>query len=390
MEYIYLDNSATTRLSDAAKGAILDAIEKYGNPSSVHSVGLEANRILSDSRSAVCEALGVRGARSGELIFTGGGSEATNLALRGAALAKKRRGADVIITTDSEHPSVDNTLKDLENYGFKTIRIPTNGGVVDLNELDKAINENKVFMITMMLVNNETGAVYDVKRAFSAVKGRHPDAITHCDAVQGFMKVRFTPASLGADMVTLSAHKIHGPKGVGALYVNSALIKAKKIVPIIYGGGQESGYRSGTENLIGIAGFAAAVREEAQSLDSNIEYMTGLRTLAEKLLTNIGEITLNIPQGQRAPHILNITLPHIKSETMLHYLSSNGICVSAGSACSAKGDHPSAALLAFGLSHEQADTSLRISFSRYNTEADIRALTLALDKGIHSLIRIKQ
>lgn len=388
MNHIYLDNSATTQLSEKARFAMLDAMDKYGNPSSLHTVGLEANELLSSSRKAIASTFGIHMPKPAEIIFTGSGSEANNLAISGTAFAKKRRDADTVITTDSEHPSVENVMQKLESEGFRVIRISTKGGELDLDQLNAAL-ENRIFMVSMMMVNNETGALYDVKSAFSAVKRRYPDAVTHCDAVQGYMKNRFTPASIGADLVTVSSHKIHGPKGVGALYVNPQMVKAKKISPIIFGGGQESGYRSGTENMIGIAGFAAAAKEQYSKLASDIEYMTDLRTLAEREISKIPEIKLNIPRGMRAPHILNITLPHIKSETMLHFLSSKGICVSSGSACSSRSSHHSPSLIAFGLMLHEADTSIRISLSEYNTEADIKALARSLAEGVSSLVRIK-
>lgn len=388
MNHIYLDNSATTQLSEKARFAMLEAMDKYGNPSSLHTVGLEANELLSSSRKAIASTFGIHMPKPAEIIFTGSGSEANNLAISGTAFAKKRRDANTVITTDSEHPSVENVMQKLESEGFRVIRISTKGGELDLDQLNAAL-ENRIFMVSMMMVNNETGALYDVKSAFSAVKRRYPDAVTHCDAVQGYMKKRFTPASIGADLVTVSSHKIHGPKGVGALYVNPQMVKAKKISPIIFGGGQESGYRSGTENMIGIAGFAAAAKEQYSKLASDIEYMTDLRTLAEREISKIPEIKLNIPRGMRAPHILNITLPHIKSETMLHFLSSKGICVSSGSACSSRSSHHSPSLIAFGLMLHEADTSIRISLSEYNTEADIKALARSLAEGVSSLVRIK-
>lgn len=388
MDHIYLDNSATTQLSDKARSAMLEAMDKYGNPSSLHAVGLEANELLSSSRKAIASTFGIRMPKPAEIIFTGSGSEANNLAIIGTAFAKKRRDADTVITSDSEHPSVENVMQKLESDGFRVVRISTKGGELDLDQLNGSL-ENRILMISMMMVNNETGALYDVKSAFSAVKSRYPDAVTHCDAVQGYMKNRFTPSSIGADLVTVSSHKIHGPKGVGALYVNSLIMKAKRISPIILGGGQESGYRSGTENIIGIAGFAAAAREQYSKLASDIEYMTDLRMLAEREISKISEIKLNIPSGMRAPHILNITLPHIKSETMLHFLSSKGICVSSGSACSSRSSHHSHSLLAFGLMPSEADTSIRISLSEYNTEDDIMALARLLAEGVSNLVRIK-
>lgn len=392
--YIYLDNSATTELSQAAKKAMNEAMECYGNPSSLHTLGYRANTLLNDSRNSVAAALGVKNPKPGQIIFTGSGSEASNLAIRGTAFAKARRVANVVITTDSEHPSVENNMKELERAGFEIVRLSTKNGVLSMEEFDALLKKllsdgKKVFLISLMLVNNETGALYDVKSAFSAVKRLFPDAITHCDAVQGFMRVKFTPEKLGAELVTVSAHKIHGPKGVGALYVNPEILKAKKISPVIFGGGQESGFRSGTENMVGIAGFAAAATEELHMLNQNIAYLTELRDYAETGILGLDGVNLNIPEKDRAPHILNITLPSIKSETMLHFLSSKGICVSSGSACSSKSGHPSRALISFGLTPFAADCSIRISFSEFNTHEDVDCLVSALQEGISGLVKIR-
>ena len=387
---IYLDNSATTPLSEGVKARMIEAMECFGNPSSLHAMGADAKKLLERARTDICTTLGVRSPKAGELIFTGSGSEASNLAILGAVTAKKRRDATLIITSDSEHPSVMNAVEAAQNYGFEVVKLKTVRGVLDLTALDDILSgSKKVFMISLMLVNNETGALYDVRRAFSAVKKKYPDAITHCDAVQGYMKVAFTPRELGADLVTISAHKIHGPKGVGALYVNPEILKAKKIVPIIYGGGQENGLRSGTENLLGIVGFAEAAREAHSKFRENAEKMTALRQRLEERLSGIDGVTLNIPSDTRAPHIVNCTMPSIKSETMLHFLSSEGLLVSSGSACSSHSKAPSAPLIAFGLSPRLADCSLRISLSAYNTEQDVDALADAIARGCARLVRIR-
>ncbi len=385
MKEIYLDNSATTALSPEVKKAMTEAMELYGNPSSLHSAGLSAEKLLRTARKNIGDALGVRSLRDGQLIFTGSGSEASNLALFGTAYAKEARRANKILTSDSEHPSVENPLRKLEKEGFKIVRIPTRNGVLDISELEK--EADGVLLATFMLVNNETGALYDVKRAFSTVKEKSPDAVTHCDAVQGFLKEKFTPASIGADLITLSAHKIHGPKGVGALYIDADILKKKKIVPFVLGGGQEFGFRSGTENTIGICGFGEAAKNGYASLSASIEKMRSLRSyIAEKLPK---EIRINQGAEKSAPHILNITLPSIKSETMLHFLSSEGIFVSSGSACSSHSSAPSSALIAFGLSPKEADCSIRISLCPENTSEDADALCSVLAKGLEKLVRIK-
>ena len=382
---IYLDNSATTELSKKARSAMMAAMDSYGNPSSLHSLGFEANKALAAERKAIMSALG---AKNGRLIFTSCGSEASNLAIKGSAMAKSRRTANRIITTDSEHPSVENVLLSLEKQGLEIYKIPTRLGKLDLNVLEDALSK-PVFMATLMLVNNETGSIYDVKSVFSSVKNRYPEAICHCDAVQGFLKVAFTPTTLGADMITVSAHKIHGPKGVGALWVSDRIIKEKRLVPLMLGGGQESGLRSGTENTVGIAGFAAAAEEGIKDFEKSSVHVRSLREYAIKKIKALDKgIVLNIPENA-APHIISITLPNIKSETMLHYLSGNGICVSSGSACSSHSNKPSGTLIAFGLTPKQADCTIRISLSEYNKESDIDILVSTLGEGVDSLIRFK-
>jgi len=216
-----------------------------------------------------------------------------------------------------------------------------------------------------------------------------PEAVTHCDAVQGFMKVKFTPSNIKADLVSISSHKVHGPKGVGALYINPDILKQRKMSPIVYGGGQESGFRSGTENVIGISGCGAAVKEALINLEGNISRMSSVREYALLKLSAL-DVRLNTPLGKVAPHIINFTLPNIKSETMLHYLSSEGIYVSSGSACSSHANTPSRSLTAFGLSASDADCSLRVSLSEQIEESDIDALVDHLKMGLGVLMRIKR
>lgn len=383
---IYLDNSATTALSPEAREKMLLAMDTYGNPSSLHKKGVDAGMLLREARESVLFALGVRPSAAGALVFTSCGTEATNLALCGTAHAKARRTANKIVITDSEHPSVENTAKSLEKDGFEIVRVPTKGGALDLNFLGGVLDRN-VFLVSLMLVNNETGARYPVEEAFRLAKARNPEVITHCDAVQGFLKTPFTPMSLGADLITLSAHKIHGPKGVGALYIDKKLLTRRAIVTTLPGGGQENGLRSGTENVIGIAGFGAAARAGAEHLTEDLAVLASLRERAIERLSPL-ELRLNLPAGETAPHVLNLTLPDIRSETMLHFLSSKGIYVSAGSACSSHDAHPSSSLIAFGLTAEEAGQSLRISFAHTNTPSDVDALADALAEGIATLVRV--
>jgi cysteine desulfurase len=239
-----------------------------------------------------------------------------------------------------------------------------------------------------MLVNNETGALYSVKEAFAKIKRQYPDAITHVDAIQGFMRVRFSPASLGADLISVSGHKVHAPKGIGALYVSAELIKAKKIAPFILGGGQEEGMRSGTENVIGISAFGASVADIEKRRAEISEKTKELRAYADERLSAL-DVRINRPDGAYLDNIINITLPKIKSETMLHALSADGIFVSSGSACSSHSKHVSDSLSAFGLSAAEADQSLRISMSEYNTREHIDALCESLEKNISRLVKIR-
>ena len=386
---IYLDNSATTRISDVALAKYNEvSLGNFGNPSSLHGLGFNAEREIEAARKNILTSLGVRDA---SVIFTASGSEANNLALIGRALAKERymRGAK-IITTEGEHASVDEPLARLEKMGFRTAKIPTVGGRLDLDALRREMTGD-VILVSMMMVNNETGALYDIKGAAAIVKAGAKDALVHIDATQSYMKMPMNMRTLGADMITISSHKIGGPKGVGALVVGSAVMKAKGLAPIILGGGQEGGMRSGTENVPGIAAFGAAVGEEMKNLAKNVEKMGSLRGyLIEKLTRDatFSEISITNPENH-APHILNITLPKIKSETMLHYLSAEGIFVSSGSACSSNSKHVSSALVAFGRSEAEADCSIRISFSHENTREDVDALCEALKGGLSRLARIR-
>ena len=384
---IYLDNSATTPLSEASRKKIYEMTEIYGNPSSLHSIGQSAEKTVAEARKIILSALGVR-AREGELIFTSCGTEATALAILGSAHAKQRREALRILTSDSEHPSVQKNLEALEKEGFEIVRIPTKSGILDLDAIEASLDK-KIFLASFMLVNNETGAVYKVGEAFARIKSKYPEAITHCDAVQGFMKIPFTPAGLKADLVTVSGHKLHAPKGVAALYISADMVKKKKITPFLLGGGQEGGMRSGTENTIGIAAFGASVADISERAHECRERFAELYSYASERISSLG-IKINRPSGEYASHILNVTLPNIKSETVLHFLSADGVFVSSGSACSSHSSTPSGTLISFGLTPAQADCSLRISFSEYNTKEDVDALYESLKSALARLVRIKR
>jgi cysteine desulfurase len=384
---IYFDNSATTCLCDEAKREMLAAMDNFANPSSLHKAGQDAQKIITAARKSVANALGLRSVTPGQILFTSGGTEANNTAIFGTVYAKKRRVSNRIITTDSEHPSVENALSKLETDGFEVMRIPTVGGQLDFEAYAEALKKPPI-LVTMMMVNNETGAVYDVARAFEMAKKNNRETVTHCDAVQGFLKCRFTPSSIHADLISISAHKIHGPKGAGALYIDPAIIKAKQIIPLIYGGEQENAFRPGTENTVGIAGFGAAAEKGSKCLSESIAKMAELRLYAIEKLSGAG-VELNLPKGEAAPHVISVRLPNIKSETMLHFLSANDICVSSGSACSSHSKKTSRALKAFGLSDREADCTVRVSLCEMNTKEDIDYLCSAVFKGVSTLIRIK-
>lgn len=385
---IYLDNSATTPLSAAARRKIEECLDIYGNPSSLHSLGKNAETEIKAARAAILSALGSR-VREDGLVFTSCGTEATALAFMGCAHAKERREASRILISDSEHPSVKNNAAALVREGFEVVEIPTKGGVLDMDALEAAL-ARPIFLASFMLVNNETGALYDVGAAFSKIKSRYPEAITHCDAVQGFMKVPFTPAALRADLVTVSGHKLHAPKGVGALYISAEMIKKKKIVAFLYGGGQEGGLRSGTENTVGIAAFGSAVSDIKARAAEVRGHLAELYGYAAQKLSAIDGVRINLPRGERVDHIINLTVKNIKSETVLHFLSADGVFVSSGSACSSHSKAPSSALIAFGLSAAEADQSLRVSLSEYNTREDIDALAESLTSALARLVRIKR
>ncbi len=389
MREIYLDNSATTKISKEVLERYIEVSRgNFGNPSSLHGLGYEAEKLLNSARADIIKTLSAKGS---DVIFTASGSEANNLAILGRAYSKERykRGAK-IITTEGEHASVTAPLEKLKNEGFKLAYIPTKGGVLDLEVLRSELTADTV-LVTMMMVNNETGALYDIPTVSRLVRERCPDAYLHIDATQSYLKVPFTKNSLGADMITLSSHKIEGPKGVGALVIDERVKKQKGLSPIILGGGQEGGFRSGTENVPGISAFGLAAELGFRTLRERFYKMDELRSyLISSIKENeaLSEISITEPKSH-APHILNITLPKIKSETMLHYLSSVGIYVSSGSACSSNSGHISSALTAYGRTAEEADYSVRISLSARNTKEELDELVRALCSGLGKLSRVK-
>lgn len=369
----YLDNSATTAVSEkAAQRAYEIMTETYGNPSSLHFMGLQAERVLTAARKSVARRLGVQ---SDEIYFTSGGTESNNTALFGVAQAKKRAGKRVVISA-VEHSSIIEAANRLEADGFEVVRVAPHGdGVVCAEDVVSVVNEETI-LVSIMSINNETGAVMPIDRIFAAVKAKNPNVICHTDAVQAFGKVALSPKKLKADLVSVSAHKVHAPKGCGALFVK----KGVRLVPLHYGGEQEKKLRPGTEALPLIAAFAVACDEF--DVDGNYKRAEELNRYARSLLSEIDGVTVNSSENA-LPYVLNISAGRVRSETMLHYLEELEVFVSSGSAC-AKGK-PSYVLSAMGLSQERADSALRISFSKYNTKEDVDALCDGIKAGLLSL-----
>lgn len=393
---IYLDNAATTKPSQAAMDGMRAAEEFFANPSSTHFAGLSAAKFLAGCREQVARAMGLRRLENrmgaDRVIFTSSGTEANNLSLLGAAYAKKRdpHRPGTIVLAAGEHPSMENPALRLESEGYDLVRVPTTCGVLDLDALADVLRDppSPVLYFGCMRVNNETGAVYDVPAAAGIVRKYAPNAVIHCDDVQGFGKIKDSPERLSVDTLSVSAHKIHGTRGAGALYIRGELDRQKKIVPVMPGGGQELGYRSGTENLFAIAAFAAAATEAARDFAAHRETEAALRASLLDRLSRIEGVETHIPPAH-TEGIVHLSLPAIRSEIMLNFLSGRGICVSAGSACSAHGRHASAALAAYGLDARAMDTAIRVSLDYTNTAEEIDAFADALADGVRTLQRLR-
>ena len=393
---IYLDNAATTKPSRAALDGMRAAEEFFANPSSTHFAGLSSAKFLAKCREEIARAMGLRRLENrmgaDRVILTASGTEANNLSLLGTAYAKKRdtNRPGTILLAAGEHPSMENPALRLESEGYDLVRIPTTGGVLDLDALADALQNppSPVLYFGCMRVNNETGAVYDVSAAAKLVRKYAPGAVIHCDDVQGFCKIKDTPDRLGVDTLSVSAHKIHGTRGAGALYIRGELDRQKKIVPVMPGGGQEYGYRSGTENLFAIAAFAAAATEATRDFAAHRETEAALRARLLDRLAAIDGVETHIPPVH-TEGIVHLSLPGIRSEIMLNCLSGREICVSAGSACSAHGKHTSAALEAYGLDTRAMDTAIRVSLDYTNTADEIDAFADALADGVRTLQRMR-
>ena len=370
----YLDNSATTKVCpEAAEAALRAMTELYGNPSSTHTKGREAKKLLDASRKTVAAALG---SSPDEIVFTSCGSESDNWAITGAANLMKRRGMH-IISSQVEHDAVRKTLDRLEAEGFEITRLkPDSSGAIPVSAVASALREDTI-LVSLMLVNNETGAVTDIRAVADAIKAAGSQALLHTDAVQAFMKIPFSAGKLGADLISVSGHKIHAPKGIGLLYIRNGL----KLKPFICGGAQENGRRAGTEAMPQIAAFAAACEAASADLEGSIRRMAALKELT------VTELTKSIPELEviesAAPHILSISLPGWRSEVMMNFLEAREIYVSKSSACKKGGR--SHVLEAIGLKSAVIDGALRIGLSRFTTEEDILALCSALTDARNTL-----
>ena len=356
----YLDNSATTKVCKEAVAAMCDCMENsWGNPSSLHIVGINAFNVLEDARETVAKALGCQ---KKEIFFTSGGTEANNLAIKGAVDKNKRRGRK-IITSSIEHPSVMNVMDKLERDGFEVVRLICDENArVRIEDLEREIDENTI-LVSLMAVNNEVGSIQPFDKVKNIINRNGSPALLHVDAVQAFGKIPLKPSTTGIDLMTVSSHKVHGPKGVGALYIKDGV----RITPVTLGGEQEKQIRPGTEAMPAIAGFAEAVRQ-LPNINGQLKKMTSIRNDFLLKLKAVEGVCINSTEDA-LPYIVNISVPGLRSEPMLNLLSDMGVCVSSGSAC-AKG-HKSYVLEALGLDNGRIDSALRISMSRYTTEEEL-------------------
>ncbi len=370
---VYFDNSATTPCLPEAAEAVRDMLcENYGNPSSMHNRGLLAEQAVRHAREQVAASLHVQ---EREIVFTSGGSESNNLAVLGAAFANPRVGKH-IITTPIEHPCVDQSVKYLAEQGFEVTYLPVDGeGRISVELLKSALRPDTV-LVSIMHVNNEIGTIEPIEEAAAATHELAPQALFHTDAVQSYGKLPIRPKTMGIDLLTASGHKIRGPKGSGFVYIRNGI----KVQPRILGGGQERGYRSGTENTAAIVGLGVAAEEASKNLEQHAAHLSALRTaFIDRVLSIEGcEVNGKNPEGF-APHIVSVTTPGVRSEVLLHALEERGVYVSAGSACSSNKPAPSRTLTAIGLSKDRVESTIRVSFGVQNTmeEVDYAAKQLA-------------
>ncbi len=376
---VYLDNSATTRCFDEVAQLMMRIMcEDYGNPSSMHHKGVE--HYIRHARETLAKILKVN---EKEILFTSGGTESDNIALIGTAMANHRTGRH-LITTQIEHPAILQTMRYLEDQGFRVTYLPVDRhGKIRLEDLQDAICKETI-LVSIMHTNNEIGTLEPIAEAGELIKKINPHTVFHVDAVQGFGKFRIYPSRMNIDLLSVSAHKIHGPKGVGFLYVNDKI----KISPIIYGGGQQKGMRSGTENVAGAAGLARAAELMYENLDADMERLYRLREMFLQGISKIEHVKVNGCEGKEgASHIISLSVRGVRSEVLLHALEDRGIYVSAGSACASNKPMPSATLKAIGIERELLESTIRFSFSVFTTEEEIRYTLKALYEMIPMLRR---
>ena len=381
---VYLDNSATTQVDPQVIVAMVEMMANdYGNPSSLHRMGVTVEKKMTKAREQVAKALG---ARAKEIIFTSGGTEANNLAIRGVAYQYKNRGQH-LITTAIEHPSVLNTFKRLEEEGFTVTYLkPDSAGLIDPAQVEAALTKGTI-LVSIMHVNNEVGTIEPVGAIGAMLKARNPLTIFHVDAVQSFGKLAVNPAQLKIDLLTLSGHKIHGPKGIGALYVQEKM----RIKPIVAGGGQERDIRSGTENIPGIVGLGLAAELIEAERQAKHQVMLELKHwFIEEIERLIPEVKINGLKDASAPHIVNLSFPGLKAEVLLHTLEDAGIYVSTGSACHSRQSAPSHVLQAIGLTQRELASALRFSMSYHTSREDLQYVLDILPRNVAELRTLMQ
>ena len=361
----YFDNSATTKVLDCVKDAVVDAMcVNYGNAAAKHRKGVEAENLIREAKKAIADTLKVQ---EKEILFTSGGTESNNTALIGTALANRRAGKH-LITTGVEHPSIYNTMSFLEEMGFEVTYLPVDHlGHISLEDLEKAIREDTI-LVSVMYVNNEVGAVEPIEAISQCIKKKNPKTLFHVDAIQAYGKYKIRPKKQGIDLLSVSGHKIHAPKGVGFLYIRDGV----KIRPILFGGGQQKGMRSGTENVPGCVGLGVAAREAYKDFDARIEK---LYTLQEHLIAGLkplGGVTINGSEDRtNAPQIVSASFEGVRSEVLLHALEDKGVYVSSGSACSSNHPGISGTLKGIGVKKELLDSTIRFSLGDLNTEEEV-------------------
>ncbi|MDO4938348.1 MAG: cysteine desulfurase family protein [Lachnospiraceae bacterium] len=378
---VYFDNAATTAASEGVARIVEKTMrEDYGNPSSKHIMGVEAERYLREASEIIASTLKCK---EKEILFTSGGTESNNTALIGCALANQRAGKH-IITTGIEHASVYEPLLFLESLGFEITALPVDEtGHVKLDELKKSLRPDTILVSTMM-VNNEIGAIEPVEEMSKIIKGYNSGILYHVDAIQAYGKLRIYPKRLGIDMLSVSGHKIHGPKGIGFLYIDEKV----KIKPIMYGGGQQRGLRSGTINVPGIAGLGQAAKEAYDNFEERIAYVTSIKDMLIDGASQMDGVTVSSLKGNAgAPHIVSISVEGVKSEVLLHALEDKGICVSSGSACSTHHPGISGTLKGIGLRESLLDSTIRVSLCELNTKEEAEYFLAAMEELIPQLRR---